>query len=88
MLENESITTINKLKWQVAELKLQLKQQSKYSSIIGTTFGCYLWKAAQVPVVVDMILQEVIVRFYNELKNVVLIKIDIFNVLGQNNKHG
>jgi len=60
MLENESVTIINDLKCQVTELKQQLKQQTTFSSIIGSTFGFYIWKATQVPVIVDIVLQKVI----------------------------
>lgn len=58
-MENESLTTIKKLQFQVTELKIQLKQQSTFSSNIGSTFGYYLWKATQIPTVVDMVLREV-----------------------------
>lgn len=59
-MEDESLTTINNLQFQVTELKMQLKQQSTFSSNIGSIFGHYLWKATQIPAVVDiMVLQKV-----------------------------
>jgi hypothetical protein len=58
-MENESLATINKLQFQIAELKMQLKQQSTFCSNIGSTFGYYLWKATQMPAIVDMVLQKV-----------------------------
>lgn len=60
LLENESLTTINQLQCQITELNLQLEQQSSFNSIIGSTFGFYLWEATQEPSVVDIILQNVI----------------------------
>lgn len=59
LLENESLNTINRLQCQITELNLQLKQQSAFSSIIGSTFGSYLWQATQIPTVAGMILQKV-----------------------------
>jgi len=61
LLENESLSTINKLQLEVTKLNLLLKQQSSFSSIIGSTLCYYLWKATQIPSVVDMVLQEVII---------------------------
>lgn len=58
--ENDSQTTINQLKCQITELNLQLEEQSKFSSIIGSTLGFYLWKATQKPAIIDIVLQEVI----------------------------
>lgn len=60
LMENESIATINKLQFQIAELKMQLKQQSNFSSNIGSAFSYHLWKATQIPAIVDMVLQKVI----------------------------
>lgn len=57
--ENELLITINKLQCQITELSLQLKQQSAFSSIIGSIFGSYLWSATQLPAVADMVLQKV-----------------------------
>lgn len=59
LLENESHTTIYNLQCQIKELNAQLKQQSTLNFIIGSTFGNYLWKATQVPAVIDMVLQRV-----------------------------
>lgn len=59
MLESESQATINKLQSQVVELNLQLKQQLTYSSIIGSVFGSYLWKATSIPGVVDLVSEQV-----------------------------
>ncbi|XP_022172857.1 uncharacterized protein LOC111035520 isoform X2 [Myzus persicae] len=58
LLENESLTTINKLQLEVTKLNLQLKQQTSFSSIIGLTFCYSLSKATQVPSAIDMVLQE------------------------------
>lgn len=59
LLESESQATINKLQSKVVELNLQLKQQSTYSSMIGSIFGLNLWKATTMPDVVDLVLEQV-----------------------------
>lgn len=41
------------------ELNLQLKHHSTFSSMIGATFGYHLWKATQIPVVANMVLEGV-----------------------------
>lgn len=65
LLKNESHTTINKLQLEVIKLKLRLKNQSRFSSIVGSTFCYYLWKATQISSVVDMVLEEVIIFLYD-----------------------
>lgn len=61
-MENESATTINKLQLEVAKLNFQLKQQSSFSSLIGSTLCYYLWKATNISSVIDLILQKVIIK--------------------------
>jgi len=61
-LENESASTINKLQLEVAKLNFQLKQQSSFSSFIGSTLCYYLWKATEISSVIDLILQKVIIK--------------------------
>ncbi|CAH1725158.1 unnamed protein product [Aphis gossypii] len=58
VLENESTSTINKLQLEVAKLNFQLKQQSSFSSFIGSTLCYYLWKATEISSVIDLILQK------------------------------
>ncbi|XP_025208184.1 uncharacterized protein LOC112603701, partial [Melanaphis sacchari] len=58
LLEKKSATTINKLQLEVTKLNLQLKQQSSFSSIVGSTLCYYLWKTTQISSVVDMVLQK------------------------------
>lgn len=68
LLDNESLTTINNLQCQITKLNLQLKQQSTFNSIIGSTFGYYLWKATKIPSVIDIVLQKV--KNYNNVTNI------------------
>lgn len=62
ILENKSRIAIDKSQREVTKLKLRLKQQSIFGSIIGSTFCYSLSKATQIPSAVDMVLQEVIIR--------------------------
>jgi len=62
LLENKYLNTINKLQLEVTKLNLQLKQQSSFSCIIGSTFCYSLSRATQTSSAVDMVLQEVIIR--------------------------
>jgi len=61
-LENKYLNTIDMLQFEVKKLNLQLKQQSSFSCIIGSTFCYSLSKATQTSSAVDMVLQEVIIR--------------------------
>lgn len=86
LLENESDTTIKKLHCQIKELNLQLKQQSSLNSIIGSTFGYYLWSATQIHAVVDMVLQKVhiynIITLIHVATPIILLNFEIVNILG------
>jgi len=62
LLENKYLNTVNKLQLEVTKLNLQLKQQSSFSCIIGSTFCYSLSRATQTSSAVDMVLQEVIIR--------------------------
>lgn len=57
--KTKPLISINKLQCQIMELNLQLKHHSTFSSMIGATFGYHLWKATQIPVVANMVLQGV-----------------------------
>jgi len=62
LLENKYLNTINDLQLEVTKLNLQLKQQSTFSCMIGSTLSYSLLKATQTSSAVDMVLQEVIIR--------------------------
>lgn len=69
LLKNESATTINELQLEVAKLNFQLKQQSSFSSLIGSTLCYYLWKATEISSVIDLILQKVIIKIKSITNN-------------------